>query len=168
MPIDFAAIADQFRDPLVAQTRPLAPVFERLAEAVKKLSEQADAAERATRAYPVLRYRDGALCVRVDPAGEPLLSTPEPLGFVRGLQAGGQEFLAGIGWTRTAVEQELALPRILGVGSSALEVVIASIDRFAVPTPEMFDPRTKRVSDVLGLLVLAYNSLLGREERDQL
>jgi hypothetical protein len=168
VPIDFAAIADGFRDPLTAQTRQMAPAFVRLAEAVKKLSEQADAAERATRAYPALRYRDGALCVRVDPAGEALLRTQEPLGFVRGLQAGGREFLAGIGWTRTAVEQELALPRILAVGGDALEAVIASIDRFATPTPGMFDPRARRLSDVLGLLVLGYNSLLGSEARDQL
>ena len=168
MPIDFAAVADQFRGPLVEQTRGLTPVFERLAAAVKKLSGQADAAERATRAYPVLRYRDGALAVRVHPAGEPLLQTQQPLGFSRGLQAGGREFLAGIGWTRTAVEQERALPRILGVGASALELTIASIDRFAVPRPEMFDPRTKRLSDTIGLLVLAYNSLLGPAAREQL
>lgn len=168
MPVDFYALVVQFREDLTAQTRPMVPVFERLAEAVKKLSEQADALERATRAYPVLRYRDGALCVRVDPAGEPLLQTQQPLGFVRGLQAGGQEFLAGIGWTRTAVEQELALPRILAVAGDALEATIASIDRFATPTPAMFDPRARRLSDVLGLLVLAYNSMLGPEARDQL
>ncbi len=168
MPIDFAAIADRFREPLTNQTKPMVPVFARLAEAVEKLAEQAEAAERATRAYPVLRYRDGALCVRVDPLGSPLLETRPPLGFAEGLRTGGQEFLAGIGWTRTAAQQELALPRVLGVGAGALEAVAESLERFARPTPQMFDPRERRLSDVLGLLVLGYNSLLGPEARDQL
>jgi len=169
VPIDFAAIAAQFRDPLLAQMRPLEPLFERLEEAVKKIAEDAEKAERATRAYPILRYYGDALTVRVVPLeGIALLDSAPPLGFVQGLQTGGREFLAGIGWTRTAITQELALPRIAGVTADALQAIVDSIDRFATPTPGMFDPRERRLSDLFGQLVLAYNSLLGPEARKQL
>jgi hypothetical protein len=168
MPIDFAAIAAQFREPLTKETRPLVQVFEKLEEAVKKVVERSEAAERATRAYPILRYRDGALAVWVDPQGAQPLRTAPARGFVEGLRAGGVQFLAGIGWTRTALRQELAIPGLVAVGADALAVVLASLERFAGPTPAMFDPRARRLSDVFGLLVLAYNSLLGREARDQL
>jgi hypothetical protein len=161
VPIDFAAIADQFREPLTKQTHPLGPVFEKLEEAVKKLAEQSVRAERATRAYPIFRYRDGALAVHVDPLGAaPLPSAAPPLAFVDGLKTGGQQFLAGIGWTRTAVRQELALPRLLLVTSELVKIALDSIDRFRPPTSAMFDPRELRLSDLVGLLVLGYNSLL--------
>jgi hypothetical protein len=168
MPIDFAVIADAFREPLTKQTHPLGPVFEKLEEAVKKLVEQSESAERATRAYPIFRYRNGALCVHVDPIGMAPLASAPPLGFVDGLKTGGQQFLSGIGWTRTAVRQELALPGLLGLTAEALQAVVDSIDRFAVPSGSMFDPRERRLSDAIGLLVLAYNSLLGPEARGQL
>jgi hypothetical protein len=169
VPIDFAAIAAQFHDPLVAQTKPLEPLFERLEEAVKKIAEDAEKADRASRAYPILRYYGDALSVRVVPLeGIALLDAPPPLGFVEGLRTGGREFLAGIGWTRTAVTQELAVTRIAGVTVDALQAIVDSIDRFATPTPAMFDPRERRLSDVFGLLVLAYNSLLGPDARKQL
>jgi hypothetical protein len=66
------------------------------------------------------------------------------------------------------VRQELAIPRFLAVAADALRSVVASIDRFREPGPGMFDDRQRRLSDVFGLLVLAYNSLLGAEARDQL
>jgi hypothetical protein len=168
MPIDFAAIADRFRESLGKQTKQMKPVFERLADSVRRLAEQADAAERATRAYPVLRYHGNALSVRVETLGAPLLPAAPPLGFVDSLRTGGREFLAGIGWIRTAVQQEIALPRILGVGLQALGTVLASLERFERPSPGMFDPRERRLSDVFGLLALTYRSLLGAEARAQL
>ena len=168
MPIDFAAIAAQFSEQLAHQTHPLEPVFDKLEAAVKKLVEQSERAERATRAYPIFRYRDGALAVHVDPLGAAPLPSAPPLGFVDGLKTGGLQFLTGIGWTRTAVRQELAIPTLLGVAADALKVVVDSIDRFRPPTPAMFDPRERRLSDVIGLLVLGYNSLLGSQARAQL
>lgn len=168
MPIDFTAVAARFGPPLARQTSQMTPLFEALGEAVKKLSAQAAAGERATRGYPVLRYYNGALCVHVDALGGPLLPVDRPLSLVEGLRAGGEQFLGGIAWTRTAVRQELALPGLLGVGRDALQAVVESIDRFARPAPAMFDARERRLSDVIGLLVLGYNSLLGLEARKQL
>ena len=97
--------------------------------------------------------------MHVDPLGAELLPRRcAPLGFVAGLQAGGRRFLAGIGWTATSVRQELAIPRMLGFAADAVRAVVASIDRFRAPGPGMFDDRERRLSDVFGLLVLAYNS----------
>jgi hypothetical protein len=169
VPIDFTGIAARFGDQLAEQTHSWPFLFDRFDDAVKKLVEQSDKAERATRGYPIFRYRDGALAVYVDPLGTELLpSGSPPLGFVAGLQAGGRRFLDGIGWAGTAVEQELALPRMLGVAAGAVNAVIASIDRFRRPDAATFDDRARRLSDVFGLLVLGYNSLLGAEARAQL
>jgi hypothetical protein len=167
VPIDFAKVAAQFHDELAHQIHPLDRIFNRLEDAVKELVKKSEAAERATRAYPIFRYRDGALCVHVDPVGMALLETTPPLEFVEGLKAGGLDFLAGMGWVRTAVRQERAIPGVFDLGADAIQIVIASIDRFATPTPAMFDPRTKRLSDVFGLLVVGYNSLLGDKARVQ-
>ena len=146
------------------------PVFERLAASVRRLAEQGGRRRAgATCLYPVLRYHGNALSVRVETLGAPLLLTaPPPLGFVDSLRSGGREFLAGIGWIRTAVEQEIALPRLLGVGLQALETVLASLERFERPSPGMFNRRERRLSDVFGLLALTYRSLLGGEARAQL
>lgn len=169
MPIDFAAIVATFGPQLADQTHPLPVLFDRLGDAVKTLVERSERAERATRAYPIFRYRDGALAVHVDLLGAaPLAAAGPPLGFVSGLEAGGRRFLAGLGWTGTAVRQELALPRLLGVAAAAVGAVVASIDRFRRPGPSMFDDRARRLSDVFGLLVLGYNSLLGSDARSQL
>jgi hypothetical protein len=169
VPIDFSAIAARFGDLLAEETHPLPFLFDRFDDAVKKLVEQSEKAERATRAYPIFRYRDGALAVHVDPLGAELLPIGgAPLGFVAGLEAGGRRFLDGLGWTRTAVEQELALPRILLVAREAVDVVLASIERFRRPGAAMLDDRARRLSDVFGLLVLGWNSLLGGEAREQL
>ena len=169
MPIDFAAVAARFSEQLANQTHPMPLLFERLEEAVKKLVEQSERAERVTRAYPIFRYRDGALAVHVDPLGAALLpSATAPLGFVDGLRSGGRRFLTELGWSGTAVRQELALPRLLGVAADAVKDVVASIDRFRRPEAAMFDDRQRRLSDIFGLLVLGYNSLLGADAREQL
>src|SRR5206468_42365 len=100
----------------------------------KSLVKQSERAERATRAYPIFRYRDGALAVHVDLLGAAPFSSGTSLGFVEGLKSGGRRFLDGIGWTATAVRQELAIPELLAVASSALKAVIDAIDRFRPPT----------------------------------
>jgi hypothetical protein len=169
VPIDFTGIAARFGDQLAEQTHSWPFLFDRFEDAIKKLVEQSEKAERATRGYPIFRYRDGALAVHVDPLGAELLSTGSAqLGFVDGLQAGGRRFLDELGATRTAVQQELALPRTLAVARDAVDAVLASIDRFRRPDASMFDDRARRFSDVFGMLVLAYNSLLGPDSRAQL
>ena len=168
MPIDFAALAARFREPLRAQTAPLTPVFERLADAVKRLAEQAEAPSAPRVRIPILRYRGDALSVRLETLGAAPFSTQPPLGFIATLRAGGQDFLDRIGWTRAAVRQELAIPAVVAVAADALEIVVASMERFERPFPAMFDPRARRLSDVFGLLALGYRSLLGDAARRQL
>lgn len=169
MPIDFSAVAARFRGPLTAQTTGMKPVFERLVDAVEILVAKADEAERVTREYPVLRYRDGALCVEVEVGAVPPLPVAGSLGFVEGLREGGRRFVEGVGWVRTAVDQELALPRIVGVAVIApLRAVAASLDRFSTARPVMFDERRSRFSDVFGLANLAWSGLLGPANREQM
>ena len=65
MPIDFALVAATYEAGFAAEAHLIKPLFLRLAEAIKVLDRRASEAERATRAYPMLRYRDGALGVSV-------------------------------------------------------------------------------------------------------
>lgn len=159
MPIDFAPIAEAFREPFSEQTARMAPVFLRLKKAVERWDEQARLAERATRAYPVLRYVGDALAVRVDTANLRPFAAPPSVGLVEGLRAGGRRFVAEVGWIGTALEQELALPRMARVGAEALTGVAGSIERFRPPSPSMFDVRERRAEDVFGLLFLGMLAL---------
>jgi hypothetical protein len=160
VPIDFAAIAARFDPLLTAQTRPLIALFERLEVAVKRWQLQAASADRATRAYPIMRYRDGALGVHVELGSSPPLARAAPPGVIESLRSGGEQFVAGVGWVRTAVEQETIIPRFVGVGVAALAAVVDSLDRFSAPFPGMFDRRERRLSDLFGLVNLGFQSLL--------
>ncbi|MGH9279372.1 MAG: hypothetical protein ACRD12_14860, partial [Acidimicrobiales bacterium] len=166
--ISYALIANRFRAPLTAQTAPMVDLFDKLADAVKKLVEQADRAERATRAYPVLRYRDGAVCARVDVGAVPPLPSGPSLSVGEGFRQGGREFVQGLGWARTAVAQELALPRIVGVPLAALRSVVDSLERFSTARPSMFDDRVSRFSDVFGIANLGWSALLGRADQAEI
>ena len=88
VPIDFAGIAARFGDQLAEQTHSWPFLFDRFEDAVKKLVEQSEKAERATRGYPIFRYRDGALAVHVDPLGAELLPVGERAARVRRGPAG--------------------------------------------------------------------------------
>ena len=167
--IDFAALARQFQAPLTAQTTLMVPVFARLARAMERLARQADQLERATRAYPVLRYRGDAVGVRLHLAPDArLVPVDAGLGLGEGLRTGGTRFVAGLRLAAVSVEQDMALPRLVWTADEALAVIEASLERHRRPTAGMFDPRSVRFSDVFGIANLAWSSLLGAENQRQL
>jgi hypothetical protein len=134
MPIDFAAVAALYQEQFANQTHQLKPLFERLADAIKILDQGSNDAERATRAYPVLRYRDEALCVTVDARLMPQLPRSPSLGFVDGLKDGATRFIGELGFAKTAVDQEIAIPQMLSPFVAMVGSVLASLERFERPT----------------------------------
>jgi hypothetical protein len=168
VPIDFAAVASQYHEQFAAQTHLVRPLFERLAEAVKVQDRRATDAERATRAYPVLRYRSDALCLTVDPGPRPPLPSAPSLGFVGGLRDGGLRFVAELGFAGTSVRQELAAPRLLAPVVAMATAVLASLERHERPTEGLFDPNRARFSDLFGAANLAWTSMLGAENQADL
>ena len=167
--IDFAAIAAAFQAEFANQTHGWPVLFDKLDKLVEKLDDQAGDAERATRAYPVLRYRDGAIGVRLALGPGPLLADPDrpARSLGAGLSAGADQFVAGLGQAKDAVEAELALPRLIGVAAGMVAAVEASQRRFDRATPAMFGD-DRQFSDIFGLAALGWRSLQGSENQDQL
>lgn len=168
MPIDFAAISAQFAEALTAESQAIGSLFDDLAVAVRDLARQASRGDRATRGYPVLRYYNGALCVRVDTLGGPLLQAPKQAGIGEGVRTGATDFVSGIGWTATAVEQELALPRLMVSIETMLAGAEGAIKRSGNPTHHSFYAGEKPLSEVIGTLVAAYSTFSSRAASDQL
>lgn len=167
--IDFTVVAERFRRPLTRQTALMLPVFDRLASSVELLVRQASVAETATRGYPMLRYRDGAVGVRLHLGSGVVLPTAvTPLGIADGLRTGGVTFMAGLGLTGITVEQDLALPRLAGVLIEMLGGIEASLGRHLHAEPGMFDPRRVRFSDIFGLANLGWSGLIGSANQPQL
>jgi hypothetical protein len=137
VPIDFAAVADGFRDPFALQTRRMVRTFDLLARTVRDLDRQVAAAEAATRTLPLLRFRDGAVSVRVLRAG-PDRAAP---GYSLAADAvrGGEAFWAGLAWVGTAVRQELLIPGIAGVAADVVARVEHATEDVLRLQPTLFD-----------------------------
>jgi hypothetical protein len=133
VPIDFVAIAARFDGPLRAQTDRMPLVFARLARTAARLRREVDRADRATRALPLVRFRDGALAVRVLRAVAPV-----PVAVGADLGGGVRAFGAGIAWVGTAVRQELLVPRLGQMVVEALDRVEGATDRVLRLDPSLF------------------------------
>jgi hypothetical protein len=165
MPIDFAAIVEPFREPLTRDSKALVLLFTRIGLRIDKLADAAEAAERASRALPVLEFLDDALVVRleVSPADRLVLGAD---GLVDGIVAGGRDFVSGLRYVPTAIESELAMMNLVAVPAAALGAVADSLARFQTASPELFDPRDRRLMDVFGIAGLVFRALA--EDPDQL
>ncbi|MDN5789391.1 MAG: hypothetical protein L0H25_00790, partial [Micrococcales bacterium] len=175
--IDFAAIAAAYRAGFATQTHGWPTLFDRMEKLLERLTDTSGEAERATRAYPVLRYRDGSVGVRIslgagalgaDALGGAGLADGAGRGLAEGLTAGSRQFVAGFGQVGAMVEQELALPRGMSVLADLAAAVDASLARFEHADASMFDDRARRFSDVFGLAGLGWRALQGPQAQDQL
>lgn len=168
--IDFAAIADAFRPAFAVQTHGWPTLFDRMDKLLDDLGDRSRDAERATRAYPVLRYRDGAVGVRLAPGPAPLLGAVDGTGrgLGEGLVGGARDLVSGFALVGTMVEQELALPRELSVLAGLAGTVDASLARYDRADPSMFEASARRFSDVFGLAGLGWRALQGARNHTQI
>lgn len=148
MPIDFAAAAARFTGAFAAQEhamrvarRAVRPVLERRLLAGRQ-------ADRATARFPVLRFVDGAVTLRVVPSQRRALTRTAP---VPSLADAGLAFLAGL--TRPLrLDDADAIPGLL----SQLLAVVAVLDASAsaaAPRPALFDS-----SDLVAVAVVAFRA----------
>src|SRR6187455_3252168 len=130
MPIslDFEALAAPFRAPIGLQLRTITEVFERLGKFLKKRAEGAEALERATRAFPILRFYDGALAAWIDRSQRGALTpgVPEP-SFWDALAASGRAFVAGLGRIPQAAREEWLLPGLIATLGAAVRAIEDSV-----------------------------------------
>jgi hypothetical protein len=166
--IDYAAIAATFADGFAVQTHGWATLFDHMDKLVESLREQADRAERLTRAYPVLRLRDDALGVRLALPSVGAFGDADGTGrsLGAGLADGARRFVGGFGFVEDAVTQELAGGRILADLGAMLAGIDASLARYDTARPDMFEAH--RFSDVFGLAGLGWKALQGHENQLQL
>jgi len=152
MPIDFARIAAFYRAPMMMRAKTMSEALARLGQWLDVRLHQVRAMEVATRAFPVIRFYNGAVTLWIDPSQHRLLSpdvAAPDLG--ESFREGGRRFLRGLRRVGDAVEEELALPRLAGTFSSMLDTILAAMERYPVPTPSMFDIRVPRsISDLFG------------------
>jgi hypothetical protein len=166
MPIDFNAIVSLFRVPLFRELNPLKDSFRRLATWLAERFRQTNALELASRDFPVVRFYNEAVTAWVDAAQHATLGPmPLPRSVWETLGAAGQSLLSGLGVAGQSVREALILPRILGMVGAVLDLILESLERFAQPTPALFDPSGKRASDVfgeLGLFFRGFGTSLGQ------
>ncbi|MFE9876268.1 hypothetical protein [Streptomyces sp. NPDC005784] len=149
MPIDFATAAARFAGAFAAQEqamhvarRAVRPVLERRLLAGRQ-------ADRATARFPVLRFVDGAVTLRVVPSQRRALTRTAP---VPTLADAGLAFLAGL--TRPLrLDDANAIPGLLEQIVAIAAALDASVSG-ASPRPDMFDS-----SDLVAVAVLAFRAL---------
>ncbi len=158
--IDFAKIAATFRESIDAQNQPIKDAFESLGKWLSKRMDQTNDLERSSRAFPVIRFYNDAITVWINSTQHGVLGTPEPprtLGET--FSAAGRAFMQGLGRIGQAIKEDLILPQFFGTVAAALDIVLASIEHFAKPSPELFDTGVRRrASDLfgeIGLLISA-------------
>ena len=163
MPIDFVAVAARFEAAFAAQLKNVTVAQKLLDPVLAKRSAAGRAVELATRQFPIVLFQNGAVTLRLAPSQRGVLTLAKPPTSIgHGLAAGGLAFLDGLAnATRPlrADSQERAIPRFLTSADRALAVVEASVRKFAVPTPGMFDPDPRTASDLFGLAALAFRAL---------
>jgi hypothetical protein len=169
MPIDFAAIAARFAVAFAAQLRNATAAQRGLARALDRRRQAARSVELATKQFPIVRFYDGAVTMKLGPSQRALLTpaTP-PLSVGEGFAAGGRSFLDGLGRAVDPLRdnsQETAIARFLTGAHQALAAVEASLRRFEVPKPEMFDPNKATASDLFGLAALGFRALAEASRR---
>jgi hypothetical protein len=158
VPIDFARVAGLYADPLTRQTDPMIRLFDRLARVLRELQRQIDAADRASRALPLVRFRDGALSVRVLPLppGMPPLPGPPPTAMPGAERGCGAAFVAGIAWVGTAVQQELLIPGLVGAVLDLVTEIERRTDAVVRLESSMFSiaPGARHVLEIPALAAL--------------
>ncbi len=163
MPIslDFESIVAPFRPPVRLQMRILTGAFERLGRWLAPRLRETERLERETRAFPILRFYDGALTVRLDRSQRGGLTPDEgPPTIWEGLAAAGRRFVGGIRMIGTSVCQEWLLPGLFSDLADLAQEIMDSVDRFRRPTPGMFDPRQRTWTDLFGEAALALRAFL--------
>jgi hypothetical protein len=158
MPIDWDMLARAFRVPMKSQTRDLTLLFARLAKWLAGRVKQAEQLERASRGFPIIRFRDEALTMRVH--DEQKHACQEPPSFIESVKSSGRHFVDGIVHVKTAVDEANLLSNLVGSLADAVGAISASIDKFAVPRADLFDPSKKTAGDIFGIAALGFRVIV--------
>src|SRR3954447_10515770 len=129
MPLDLTPLAGAF----AMQLRLVTVAARLMAPALARRLAAARTVDLATRGFPVVRFHDGAVSLRLPPGllGTLVPATPPP-SFLGQLQAGGRDFVQGLGRALSLPQADDAtvIPRFATALDRALADVEASFARF--------------------------------------
>lgn len=149
MPIDFAAAAARFTGAFAAQEHAMRVARHAVRPVLERRLLAGRLADRATTRFPVLRFVDEAVTLRVVPSQRRVLTRTAP---VPSLADAGLAFLAGL--TRPLrLDETDAIPGLLKQVAAIAAALDASASG-AVLRPDMFDS-----SDLVAVAVLAFRAL---------
>lgn len=158
MPIDWEAIVAPFRAIFTSQLKDFTASVEKIAKWLKKRLTAARDMERLSRAYPVIDFEEGAVRAGVALFQQHTLGLPKTTGGPRPVDeylSAWQRFARGFQRIPDAVEEALAIPRVVGVVEDILGTIVASLERWEKPDWRMFDTKQPRsFSDLIGELFL--------------
>lgn len=125
----------------------------------KRLSES-EKTERDTRGFPIFRFYNLALTGRISTFQHAALVTEPVPGLAGNMQAVAGAWRLTDEWSNRAREARL-IGDLMNVLEEMTSDMLASIDRFATPSAEMFNPENARASDLIGLGALAFRTVGG-------
>jgi hypothetical protein len=108
--------------------------------------------DEGSRDFPTVRFYNEAVAARVDDIQRGALAPPPS--FAEQMARAGRAFVHGVGRIAESVHESLVIPRFLDTLAELLQGVLKSIDRFMVPTADLFDPSKRTASDLFGELAL--------------
>ncbi len=158
--IDFDHIVGPFRSIGGFLLKPIAQSFERLGKWLQNRVKQADKLDESSRGYPSIAFYNEAVTLWLDEIQRGALSpNGDPPGLGDQMARAGRAFVDGFKRIPEAIESNLILPRLLAVARAAVDAIDQSMARFETPTPQMFDPRQRKASDLFGEAALAWRAL---------
>ncbi|MCC7164263.1 MAG: hypothetical protein IT331_17340 [Anaerolineae bacterium] len=159
MPIDFETILAPFRTAFMLQRRTINEMFEKVAKWLTKRLRETQERERATSSMQRFSFTGAAMEIWIDESQHGKLLSAEsapPEEFWAKMAAPFVNFWKNFtGSIKAMVKSEWVLPDVLATIAKFIETVLASIDRFKEPTPDLFDlKKGKQFWDIIGELFL--------------
>lgn len=121
----------------------------------KQLS-QAEKIDRQTAGFPVFRYYDGALVAEIGSLQRGVIVPAFDMTMTGQMERVGRAWNIPEHFDRRLREATL-ISGLFDMVATITESVLASIDRWASPRAEQFDPANARVTDLPGVAVLLFN-----------
>jgi hypothetical protein len=158
MPIDWEAIVAPFRAVFTSQMKDFTASVQKIAKWLEKRLKAAQNMELLSRAYPVIDFEEGSVRASVALFQQHTLGLPKATGGPRPEDeylSAWQRFARGFQRIPDAVEEALAIPRVVGVVEDILGTIVASLERWEKPDWRMFDTKQPRsFSDLFGEVFL--------------
>jgi hypothetical protein len=129
-----------------------------IAKFLGKQLPKAEATERQTAGFPVFRFYDGAIVAEIGSLQRGVIKPAFDMTMA------GQMERVGRAWNipdyvRRRLREAALIPGLIDIFVTITQSVIDSIDRWAKPTAEHFDPANARITDLWGVAVLLFNRI---------